>query len=500
MKYSSESYQRSFNVKRLFYHIWPIHRSELPKFLLTTALMFCILLIQNLIRATKDSIVNTMIATQATSFLKLWGVLPAAFLMTIIYIKLVSTIRSQKIFYIILSSFLLFFFAFGFIIFPNHQSLHVSDQTLAELTNYAPNFKWLILIVGKWSFSLFYIIAELWPNAIFSLLFWQFVNMVTTVEQSKRFYILFSLFGQTGLYISGQILMHLNSTAKHCIVNYNLQCDHNIFSIQILTTIILVLGCSALFIFWVLNNYVIVTENINFKAKSSKVSIVDGIRLAFELRYIRLILTLLICYGMAINLVEHPWKNIASTAYPTLAEYNAFVGSYLSYTGIVTIIFVLIGSNIVRYLGWFAAAIITPVIMFFTGTALFVSAGEDSLRSMFGILYISCDPVNTAITVGIVQNVISKSTKYTLFDSTKEMSYVPLDSELKNKGKATADMLGVKLGKSLSSFLFSVIFILVPNTTYQSITGYLMVLFIVICLIWIWAVKELNKEYMKIAK
>ena len=41
--------------------------------------MFCILGIQNLIRAMKDSVIITMVGTETVSFLKFWGVMPVAF-------------------------------------------------------------------------------------------------------------------------------------------------------------------------------------------------------------------------------------------------------------------------------------------------------------------------------------------------------------------------------------------------------------------------------------
>lgn len=481
-----------------FKYIWPIHKHELPKFLLTTLLMFCILFIQNVIRAQKDSIVNTMIGTEIIAFLKFWGVMPASILMALGYVKLITSFKGEQVFYIIISGFLAFFAIFAFGIFPNHELLHLSPEATQSLIEQYPNFKWFILIRSKWGFSLFYIIAELWPNAAFSLLFWQFVNSVTTVEESKRFYTLFGLFGQTGLYIAGVFLQTHEMIGEYFIEIFSLTGNISVVSMQLVLSVVILLCIIAIITFWYLNHYVLSEAQIALKAKKQKMSLKESIKMVADSRYIRLIAVLLICYGIAINLVEGPWKKQASAVYTTTQAYSSFVGSYLKYTGILTIIFVLLGSNVVRFLGWKAAAIITPLMVFITGMSFFGISNFDIILEMLGVAV--TNPITIAVSVGAVQNVLSKSSKYTLFDSTKEMSYVPLDDELKTKGKAAVDVVGIKLGKSLSAFLQSLIFIFIPTATYHSISVYLMIIFSVICVIWLWAVIELGKEYQSAVK
>jgi AAA family ATP:ADP antiporter len=484
--------------EKLLDYVWPIARSELPKFLTITLLMFCILGIQNLIRAMKDSVINTMIGTETISFLKFWGVLPAAFLITIIYVKLVSVMKGENIFYLIMSIFIGFFLLFAFYLFPNHQSLHLDVDTAQNLVANYPNFKWFILLLSNWSFSLFYVIAELWPNAIFALLFWQFVNKITTVDESKRFYPLFGLLGQTGLYLSGQFLINLPAMNTYFTQLFALKASTSVVSIQLVMMVVAVLGAVGLVSFWVLNHCILdisTTENLQFRVKKNQMTLKESWKMVTESRYIRLVAILLICYGFAINLVEGPWKAEAAKIYQTPTEFAAFVGNYLSYTGILTIVFVLLGSNIVRKLGWMAAAIITPIMVLVTGLTFFLITNFDPIAMLMMVSFSFTDPIMLAIIIGAIQNVLSKSSKYTLFDSTKEMSYVPLDEQLQTRGKAAADMIGVKLGKSSSALLQSMIFVILPAATYSSISPLLMCVFTVVCVVWIWAVVELNKEY-----
>lgn len=485
-------------INKLLDYVWPVERHELPKFLFLTLLMFCILGIQNLIRAMKDSVINTMIGTETIAFLKFWGVLPAAFVMTLIYIKLVSIMKGEHIFYFIMSVFLSFFLVFAFILFPNHEYLHLDPDYAWALGVAYPNLKWCILLLSNWSFSLFYVIAELWPNLMFALLFWQFVNKITTVDESKRFYPVFGFLGQTGLYLSGQFLTNLSFMSDYVTYKFGLNSDRSVVSIQIVIAVVLVLGLIALISFWIVNHKILgiaTTETLQFRAKKNQISLKESCKMIIESRYIRLIAILLICYGVAINLVEGPWKSEARKIYTNPTDFAVFVGGYLSYTGLFTILFAVIGSNIVRKLGWFWAAIGTPLMVFITGMMFFMISNFDSIGGLIVIFFAFTDPVMVAVNIGAIQNVLSKSTKYTLFDSTKEMSYVPLGDELKTRGKAAADVIGTKLGKSAGAFTQMVIFMLIPAATYQSISGILMVIFFIICVVWIWAVVQLNGEY-----
>ncbi len=485
-------------TSKILDYIWPIYRHELPKFLSITLLMFCILGIQNLIRAQKDSLVNTMIGTEAISFLKFWGVMPAAFIVTILYVELVNIMKGEKIFYLIMSIFLAFFGLFAFYIFPNYETFHLNKETTNKFIALYPNLKWFILILANWSISLFYIIAELWPNAVFALLFWQFVNKVTTIEESKRFYLLFGLLGQTGLVMSGFFLQNQLNINNYFMKLFSLNTAHNIITVQIVLSVVLALGVIAIITFWFLNHKILdvaAIEDLQFKVKKNTMTLFESLKMVLSSKYIMLIAIMLVSYGVAINLVEGPWKSEASRVYTNVTSYNAFVGGYLKYTGMLTVIFVILGSNIVRKLGWFAAAIITPLMLFFTGMSFFLVSNFNFISHFLVGVFLMADPITLALSMGAIQNILSKSSKYTLFDSTKEMSYVPLEDDLKTKGKAAADMIGTKLGKSTSALMQAVIFILIPAATYRSISVYLMIVFTIICLIWIWAVTELNKEY-----
>ena len=134
--------------------------------------------------------------------------------------------------------------------------------------------------------------------------------------------------------------------------------------------------------------------------------------------------------------------------------------------------------------------ILNGASLFFT----FIIWGND-ITHFFAI---SFNPLYMAVIAGAAQNILSKSTKYSLFDSTKEMAYIPLSVELRTKGKAAAEVVGAKLGKSLGAFVQSSVFILYPSATFDSMAPILMIIFALVLMVWFIDLMQLNKEYKKL--
>ncbi|MDR0678462.1 MAG: NTP/NDP exchange transporter, partial [Holosporaceae bacterium] len=390
--------------------LWPIYNWELKKFLPMAFMMMCILLNYSLLRATKDALVVTNMGAEAIPTLKLWFVLPAAILFMVIYSKLSNIFSKNTVFYIVVSSFMIYFALFAMILYPFHHMLSVDFSGVSN--EFA---KKLLLPIGGWAFSSFYVMAELWGSAMVSLMFWRFANDVTSLKESKRFYAMFGFIANVALIVSGETL--------EIVKGANL--------IAWLT----VLSCFAIiFIYYWLNTYVLTDPRFfnpdeikKPKKNKEKLSLGESFKYILRSKYLGFIVLLIVCYGVSINLVEVTWKGQAKMLYPSEAEFSGFMGRLQTWTGIASIIFMLVGANILRRCSWFTAAIATPFMIFVTGLIFFgCIVFKDSLASLiesFGGISI----LGVITWVGLLQNVLSKGTKYSLFDPTKEMSYIPLD-------------------------------------------------------------------------
>ncbi|CAN0601666.1 unnamed protein product [Ectocarpus sp. 12 AP-2014] len=206
----------------------------------------------------------------------------------------------------------------------------------------------------------------------------------------------------------------------------------------------------------------------------------------------------MVSYSTSVNLIEGLWMSRAKAMYPETADFMAYMGDVLFWTGVSTLIFIIIGSTVIRKFGWFWGAVLPPAMIFLVGTTFFsfVLIEEYLDVILSGIVVIS--PLAVVVLVGAMQNILGKGVKYSLFDATKEMVYIPLDKEMKAKGKAAVDVLGAKLGKSIGASVQMITFTIFPAAHHEDIAGFLMAVFIVVCLVWIYGVKLLNADYKKV--
>lgn len=495
---SANSFIQRFRTSRLRQIIWPVRSHELMKFVPMALLMFTILLNQNIVRSVKDSLVMTYIGPEVISFIKLWGEMPAGILFVIVYTKLCNKMSTERVFRLVVLFFLVCFAFFSFVVFPHHEFFHPNPSHVQDMAQTWPHLRWFLMLWGKWSFCVFYVLGELWPIVVFSLLYWQLANKITRTEEASRFYSFFSLFGQTNLLVSGTAIMYF-AKGDHFLSGFfkNIH-DPTEVMLKSLMIIVLISGCICLIIHRLIEKKIVLNPKygivqVGQPAPKLKLSLGESTRLIMKSKYLWLICMLLIGYSMSINFIEGLWMAKVRERYTDAQQFISYHGNVLFWTGVFTLVCSFIGSSIIRYFGWFWGAVSTPLmIMIFGGIFFVFVALQDKLELLSWF-----DPLAIIVWIGGLQHVLGKGTKYSLFDATKEMAYIPLDDEMKTKGKAAVDIVGTKIGKAGGAILQFMIFTIFPYARYDDIAGFLMSLFLIICMVWVMSVHFLSKEYTR---
>ncbi len=492
----SQPVTKEFGKWRSFF--WPVHTFELKKFIPMFFLFFFINFNYTILRDTKDTLIITAPGSgaEAIPFLKVWGVLPFAIIFMLVYSKLSNILSKPKLFYSIITFFAAYFIFFALCFYPLRETLHPNAFADHMQTLLPKGLGGLIAIVRNWTYSTFYIMAELWGSVAISLLFWGFANDTTKVSESKRFYALFGLGANLAMYPSGFFVKkfaQLRDVLPSHVDAWGVTLNYT------LTAVVIACAC-VMAVYWWINKKVLTdpqffdpNEIKKAKKDKPKMSLKESFMFLGKSPYILCLAILVISYGVSINLVEVTWKGQLKLQYPNSNDYQNFMGTFSMLTATLTILMMLfVGGNVIRRFGWGVGALITPVVLLVSGVGFFSCVlFRNSLLGIIATL--GTNPLMLAVIFGTFQNIMSKSAKYSLFDPTKEMAYIPLDQESKVKGKAAIDVVGARFGKAGGSLIQQGLLVIFGSL--GAITPYIAVILFGIIAAWIFAARALSVRF-----
>lgn len=454
----------------------------------------------NILRGIKDTMLVTApnSGAEAIPFAKVWAMLPMAILMTFLFTKLSNKYSREKVFYILLAIFLGFFFVFTFFLYPFRDLLH--PQSFADsLELLLPaGFKGFIALIRNWTYTAFYVMSELWSAIVMTVLFWGFANEVTSVKEAKRFYALFGVGANITGVLSGQVSILLSSNVYLPFIPYGNNAWEQ--SVLYLNMTLIVVGLAIVWIFYRLNRKVIDLQpqpQHHQKIKdepAEKMSLRKNFAFIAKSKYLSCIAAIVVTYHLAINLVEVVWKNQMKQAFPNPSDYNIYMGEVMTAMGIIaTITALFISGFVLRRFTWTLNALVPPVIMLVTGIGFFSFLVFKDTSAVIAAVTFGTTPLVMSLFFGSMQNCLARASKYTLFDATKEMSFIPLSAESKLKGKAAIDGVGSRFGKSGGSVIHQGLLILFGSLTAS--IPYIAIIFLGIVSVWIIAVTSLGKQF-----
>lgn len=484
-------------------YLWPVHHYELKKLLPMLGIFFLITFNYNIIRILKDTLVihATGSGAEAIPFIKVWAMFPGAILMTLLFTRLSSKLTRDRVFYIMMSIFLGYFALYILVLYPYREWIH-PHGTADYLETVLPlGCKGFIAIFRNWTSTVFYTMAELWGNIILFVLFWGFANQVTKLHEAKRFYGLFGIGANFSGVVAGQISIWISRGSYNTSLPFGTTAWEQ--SLVLLMSSVVLAGLASLALFYWMQTRVLNDPRFydsgdqnTFDTNSEKptFSMRDTFSFLFRSRYVLSIAVVVLCYNLVINLVEVLWKNEVHELYPDPNDYNLYMNQVSSVIGLfATLASLLISGNSIRCFGWTFTALLTPIILFVTSIGFFgffflKDSGSDLVLATLGM-----SPLALVVFFGSAQNILSRAAKYSVFDATKEMTFIPLDAQAKIKSKAAIDGIGCRLGKSGGALIHQVLLLLSGSLAVGA--PYIACFLLTAIVIWIEAIRRLGRHF-----
>lgn len=451
--------------------------------------------LNSFLRGVKDSVLVPSLGAELISFIKFYGVFPGTLVFFLCYTKLANILTRDKLYYSITIFFGSFFLIYAFILAP-FQS-HIEPDFSYFISNY-PKFKYQFLMIQHWPTSILYIMCEICGTVTLSLLFWQFANELYTLKEARKTYALFGIIGQAGIIISGLIQTNISD---YFIQHFSEDIVWDL-TLKAMMVSVALAGFGLIFLYrWIYKNVFfnpdLCTRKHSGTHEKISLSVKESLKYVCSSRYLWLIMSIVFCYGVGVNIMESMWKYELKQIYTTQHSYSSFMGKFNTYFGIVSILIMAFGTYIIRKFKWIVPALFTPLGAGITGIAIFILViFKDNLAYLFN--YFDTSIFMIVVILSSAQVILFKSLNYTFVDATKEMAFMPLDRELRTKGKAAVDVIGNRGGKAFGAISQQLMFQFI-DPSIGNLSLQLFAFFLIIITIWVLSVFALNRNFIKIA-
>ena len=474
--------------------IWPVEKSELKKIVPLLLLKFLVSMIYAVLTVMKEPLLVTVkdSGPETIPVIKAWVVFPLSILCALAYSKLSNHFKRSTLFYGIIAFFLAITLLYGFVLYPHadfFSPTRSADWLKAHLG--ARHNHW-IAIYRYWMHTLFFATAELWAQVVILTLYWSFANHIFRIKEAKRTYTLFISAGDLGTIFAPLLISYY--TKRYQGLSFT-------FTVQTLVSFVVLFGVIILVCYWWMQRYVLTdpryynpaTNKASLNQKT-KLSLVKSIKHIFASKYLLAIAATVVSIALTVNIVEVTWKKHLKLLCPDPASYQAFMAKQTFWVGIFSLITALfLGNNLMRRFGWRFSAQIAPIAIGTTSCLFFLLCiFKHRLDPLASWLHVT--PLFMIVMFGAFQAIVNKVTKYSFFDATKEIVYIPLDQESKIKGKAAIEMVGSRFGKSSSSWIQLIVIEMIGTGSILFASPYLLPVTLLVSTGWIYCVKYLHRE------
>lgn len=364
-----------------------------------------------------------------------------------------------------------------------------------------------VVIVNQYSFSCFYVLAEVIGSMMVSFCFMTYVNNNTSENQNKRFVKTLYFFSNISSYGAG-ILYKLWNKAYKTSPKADVDKFYVIFPFSVV-----ILYAGVLSLKYILEkefqNQIVVSSGAPKKAgsKKGKIGFKDSLYLMFNSKFLMCMSGVSLFYNVSANLFDTANASgmAASAAYYNMdksfyaTDFKSIDSQVTSIATSLIIISPISSFPDIYGIASFAAVpliitLVSTFILLFFSIVNFPLTGYDCMWPFQGLYFKTKFP-NAESWFGTgIQSAI-KISKYAFFDIVKEAISMKIDPSLRPIFKGVFDGSMAKFGKcagSLYGILMSMIFDAFDNRYYFPITSLLMVFF---CVLWGFAIRYLSKAY-----